>query len=280
MKNNHLYLIIVILALVFINGFIWWGIFSNQNISTLDFLDVGQGDASLLSFKNSGRVLIDAGPGNIISQALGGVLDFFNQKIDVLIITHADWDHFGGMFEVIQKNNPRVLVYNGILSEDKNFQNLLKLAKEKKIVIIKFLAGDKIKIGDNYLETIYPLTLKSDLSDNRQSLVFNANINKKKILFLGDAEVKDLISLPDLKADILKVSHHGSLTGASQDLIKKISPQIALIGVGKNNRYGHPKADILSWLKYYGAKILRTDLLGNIHLNLSPAVGRREVIEI
>ncbi len=267
-KSDKYKIFFCLLILAIANIFIWKNIIFVETKSYLNFLDVGQGDASFIYLKNSGNILIDAGIDARILGTIGESQGFFDKNIDVLVVSHQDLDHFGGFLEIIKKYNVRTLAYNGEKISNNNFLKLLDEANKRGVKIISISAGDKIISGENFFEVLSPTRDKnfSDLSDNNSSIVLLGKIVNKKVLFTGDASSNILSGINNLgKIDILKVSHHGANNGTSQNLLEKISPQTALIGVGENN-YGHPTPQTINLLKYIGADILRTDLLGNIKI--------------
>ncbi len=267
-KSDKYKILFCLLILAIANIFIWKNIIFSETKSYLNFLDVGQGDASFINFKNSGNILIDSGIDTKILEAIGEFQGFFDKNIDILIISHQDLDHFGGFLEIIKKYNVQVLAYNGEKISNNNFIKLLDEAKKRGVKIVSISAGDRIISGENVLEVLSPIGEKnfSNLSDNNSSIVLLGKIENKKVLFTGDASSNILSGIDNLgKIDILKVSHHGANNGTSQNFLEKILPQMALIGVGENN-YGHPAPQTINLLKYIGADILRTDLLGNIKI--------------
>lgn len=252
-----------------LNVVVWFFILSESNLTKMDFLDVGQGDATLMNFHNSGKIMIDAGPNRSVLDGLGNNLSFFEKKIDVLILSHANLDHYGGFFEIIEKYKPRVFVYNGVNSTSETFQNLLTLIKNNGMAVMSVRAGDKIKIGNDVIGVISPLVGVnfSEKNLNNSSLVFQSVINGFKVLFLGDADTSFLKKIStDWRADILKVSHHGSKNGTDEELLNLINPAIALIGVGLNNSFNHPADIVINLLGDLGVKIFRTDENGGISI--------------
>lgn len=213
-------IIFSLLILLVLNGVVWGIIIFEPKVSKMIFLNVGQGDATLLSFVNSGNILVDAGPNSSILNELGKFLGFFNKKIDVVILSHTNLDHYGGLFDVLNKYQPRVLVYNGFSSKSETFAKLLEDFKNNDSQIVVFKAGDKIKIGLDEVDFIWPPSDSVIKDDNNGSLIFKVLIRNYKILFLGDADFKTIKKIgSDLMADILKISHHGSKTGTDSDLI-------------------------------------------------------------
>lgn len=277
-QSSKSIIIFGLLILLALNAAVWFFILSESNLTKIDFLDVGQGDASLISFRNSGKIMIDAGPDRSVLSELGNSLDFFGRKIDVLILSHANLDHYGGFFEIIERYHPRVFVYNGADSTSETFQNLMNLIKSSGVAVVALGAGDKIKIGDDVLDVISPILGESfsEKNLNNSSLVFRTTINGFRALFLGDADSSFLKKITtDWQADILKVSHHGSKNGTSSELLKLINPQIALIGVGKDNKYNHPADVVINLLNDLGVKVFRTDEDGDIGIQF----GKNLIIE-
>jgi competence protein ComEC len=247
----------------------WFFILSENNLTEINFLDVGQGDATLMNFYNSGKIMIDAGPNRSVLDELGNNLSFFEKKIDILILSHANLDHYGGFFEIIEKYQPRVFVYNGVNSTSETFQNLLTLIKNNGLAIVSMRAEDKIKIGNDVMEVISPSAEMnfSEKNLNNSSLVFKTIISGFKTLFLGDADSSFLKKITaDWQADILKVSHHGSKNGTDEALLDLINPKIALIGVGEDNKYNHPADIVINLLEDLGIEIFRTDQNGGISI--------------
>ncbi len=266
---HKLIIIFGLIILLALNTVVWFFILLENNLTEIDFLDVGQGDATLINFYNSGKIMIDAGPNRSVLDELGSNLSFFEKKIDILILSHANLDHYGGFFEIIEKYQPRVFVYNGINSTSETFQNLLTLIKNNGLAVVSVRAGDKIKIGDDVMEVISPLAGVnfSEKNLNNSSLVFKTIINGFKTLFLGDADSSFLKKIANnWQADILKVSHHGSKNGTDEALLNSINPKIALIGVGEDNKYNHPADAVINLLEDLGIKIFRTDQNGSISI--------------
>ena len=262
-------IIFSLMILLALNLIVWFFILTENKLVEMNFLDVGQGDATLLKFPNSGKFLIDAGPNRSILNQLGDSLGFFDKKIDVLILSHANLDHYGGFFEILEKYQPKVFVYNGADSNSEIFKNLITLIKNRGIIIIVLKSGDKIKIGNNNMNILSPEDniVFSEKNLNDSSLIIKLEVNGFKTLFLGDAGYSFLNKLKkDWQADVLKISHHGSKNGTNTDLLALIKPQIALIGVGLNNSYHHPADIVMDLLKDFGVKIFRTDQNGNISI--------------
>ena len=216
----------------------------NVFTSSVSFINVGQGDATLIR-KNNTTILIDTG-GSVYKDIASDVLIPFFKKnriydIDLLITTHDDFDHSGAVSSLV--NNFKVKRY-------------AKDYREFPLLI------DGITLT-NY--NVYPELWKEE---NDESLVIGFNLNNKSYLITGDApkkiESQIIKDHKKFKFDVLKVGHHGSNTSSGQDFIKMVDPDIGIISCGKNNKFGHPHKATLSTLKKYDVKIRRTDLEGTI----------------
>lgn len=230
------------------------------------FLDVGQGDASFISLENK-NILIDTGglfSSNPSEEIITMLKSFGINKLDFLIISHGDFDHMGDSIYFV--NNFKVS--NVILNEgpyNELEKKLLKVLEKKGVKSYNLVDSINIEnVKFKFLNTkIYD-------NENDNSRVIYFNYKTYKFLFMGDASIKkekDIIlnyNLEDI--DFLKVGHHGSNTSSSKEFIDSINPRYSMISVGKNNRYGHPKASVLSILK--NSKVYRTDIDGSIIVNL------------
>ena len=226
------------------------------------YLDVGQGDSSLIIY-NDNVVMNDTGGTsnyNVSSGCIKLLKSLGYSHIDYLILTHGDFDHMGDSIYLI--NNYKVK--NVVLNND-NFNeleaNLIKELKKKKIKYYQNV--EKIPISNNII-TI--LNTKEYDNENDNSNVIYTELNNYKFMFMGDAGVdkeKDILERYNISnIDVLKVGHHGSKTSSSKSFINKINPKYSIISVGKNNRYGHPNKEVLNNLDH--SKIYRTDEDGSI----------------
>ena len=226
------------------------------------YLDVGQGDSSLIIY-NDNVVMNDTGGTsnyNVSSGCIKLLKSLGYSHIDYLILTHGDFDHMGDSIYLI--NNYKVK--NVVLNND-NFNeletNLIKELKKKKIKYYQNV--EKIPISNNII-TI--LNTEEYDNENDNSNVIYIELNNYKFMFMGDAGVdkeKDILERYNLSnIDVLKVGHHGSKTSSSKSFINKINPKYSIISVGKNNRYGHPNKEVLNNLDH--SKIYRTDEDGSI----------------
>ncbi|MCX7779003.1 MAG: MBL fold metallo-hydrolase [Patescibacteria group bacterium] len=234
------------------------------------FLDVGQGDAILIRTPEKKNILIDGGPDKNIIYKLDQYLPFYERKIDLLILTHPDPDHLNGLVEILKRYQVGQVFYNGVKDEDLTYQEFLREIEENKIKKEIIWLGRNFIFDNLYLETLFPfenLIGQKFKNDNEASLVLKLTFGQIKILLTGDAtkkvEEKLIKNNLDLKADLLKVAHHGSKDSTSLEFLEKVQPTYAVISVGKN-KYGHPSLRVLRNLEKIKTQILRTDQLGDI----------------
>lgn len=231
------------------------------------FFDVGQADSILIMNENQ-TMLIDAGnneDGELIVQNLKtlGVT-----KIDYLIGTHAHEDHIGGLDDVIKKLDIGTIYMPKVQTNTKTFEDVLDAVEQKNLKITTPNVDDSFSVGQANCTIIAVDNNAKEL--NLSSIVIKMEFDNLSYLFMGDAEVEveeKLIannSSDTLKANILKVGHHGSDTSSSENFLKAVAPEIAIISVGENNSYGHPNTEILERLNQIGSKTYRTDEEGNI----------------
>lgn len=234
-----------------------------DNTLNITYLDVGQGDSSVISYK-SNTILIDTGISEKSDNIILYLKSLGKSKINYLILTHGDLDHMGGSFDLVNNFNVENVILNcGEFNDlESKLVNLLDKKKISYYSCINELNFNNIKLS--FLNNrIYN-------DENNSSSVIYFNYNNHKFLFMGDAGVeveKNLIEKYNLSnIDFLKVGHHGSRTSTSIEFIDSINPKYSIISVGKNNRYGHPNDSVLDVLE--DSKIYRTDIDGSIKLNI------------
>lgn len=235
--------------------------------SYLIMLDVGIGDSFFL-YHNNKSILIDTGGNNyeIAKNITIPVLKGYGiRKIDLLILTHGDYDHMGEAINLVKNYKVDKVVLNcGEFNELES--ELINVLNKNNIRYYSCI--DELNIG---ADKLYFLNTKNYKNENDNSIVIYTEISNYKFLFMGDAGIKrekDILDKYNLYSiDFLKVGHHGSNTSSSKDFINVTKPKYSLISVGKNNRYGHPKDEVLKTLM--NSKIYRIDLDGSIEIKLN-----------
>lgn len=276
-KNNKMKYILMIILLTWLYNLI----LNFDSNSYVYYLDVGQGDSSLIisSYRND-VILIDTGGKIIMEQkewtkskkefhlidnTITFIKSFGIDHIDKLVLSHGDYDHMGEAINLVDNFRVENVIFNcGEYNDlEKKLIDILDRKQIKYYSCIKELNVDKYKL--EFLNT----GTYDDENDNSNVIYFN--YNNYKFLFMGDASVereKDILKKFNLSnIDFLKVGHHGSNTSSSEEFINQINPKYSLISVGKNNRYGHPKESVLDILK--DSKVYRTDKDGSIEIKLN-----------
>lgn len=217
------------------------------------FIDVGQGDCTLIITPKGKKILIDGGEGkNEI--LLPYLLDRGINKIDYIIISHFDSDHCNGLIEVMEKIKVGKVIISKQPGESEEYRNILEIIKRKNIEAYVVKAQDRITIEkDLYINILNPAG-KLEFNDlNNNAMVAKLIYKNFSMLFTGDIEkAEENIAQKyknNLKSTILKVAHHGSKTSTNEEFLKYVEPQIALIGVGENNKFGHPNQQTIEKLK-------------------------------
>lgn len=251
------------------------------------FLDVGQGDAILISQGNT-QVLIDGGPsGTKLLEKLGERIPFWDREIEAVIATHPDADHISGLVDVLKNYTVDELIESGVKSESQVFAALEQAAQDKHVAQELGRRGMVIKLSDDaQMEILSPTDdliggLKKD-DTNSASVVARLTYGDNSFLFTGDlpTTVEGQLIQTDLplRSEVLKVSHHGSKYATSKEFLDRVAPEQAVVSVGKDNRYGHPAAETLSRLTAKNVPILRTDQLGDVVYDC-PDAGRECVLQ-
>ncbi len=262
----------------------------------IDFLDVGQGDAALVTFPNGETLLVDGG-GKLnyrnLKNEIGEEDEFFEpdtqtigesvvseflweqgySEINYILASHADADHFQGLKDAAKNFRVRAAFLGRTAQNDKDFAEFLKMLRKRKIQHVILSRGDEFTIGGVKIEVLFPEKDDSPqaVSDNNNSLVLRLTYGAKSFLLTGDIEKEtenELLQTPGfLKADVVKVAHHGSRTSSTEDFVRATQAKIAVISVGRASPFGHPHAEVVERWKGIGAKIFRTGNQGTISIS-------------
>ncbi len=246
---------------------------SRSKFLEVNFFDVGQGDAIFIETSDSRQILIDGGPGSAVLEKLGKAMPFWDRTIDLVILSHPEADHLSGLLEVLKRYKVENILWTGIVRDTAEYEEWQRLIKEEGAKIVIAGPGQKIRAANAVINIIYPfdnIEGKSFQNSNDTSVVAKLVFGDNSFLFTGDvyqsAEKKILERGSDIDSDVLKIGHHSSKTSNSEEFIAKVSPEIAVISVGKDNSYGHPHNEVLETLAKYGINVLRTDLDGDIKI--------------
>lgn len=252
--------------------------FSNKDLR-IYFIDVGQGDASLIITPNNKTILIDGGGSLDKNYDVGKntlvpyLLDRGVCTIDYLIVSHFDNDHCGGLMYLLKTLRVKNVFISKQAKLNEEYKNFMEIVKQKHISIKIVKQGDVISIEDDLKIYILHPSLELCFDDlNNNSIVAKLVYKDFSMLFTGDIEKEAESKIVEkygkslLKSTVIKVAHHGSKTSSTQEFIDLVNPKIALIGVGKGNNFGHPNEEVLERLNNLKVKVFRTDECGEIEI--------------
>jgi competence protein ComEC len=217
------------------------------------FLDIGQGDAILIETPENTSILVDAGSDGHVVQQLGEVLPWWQRKIDYMLITHPDHDHYGGFQSVLQKYTVGEVLWTGDEDPSRAFQSLVQDIRKRSIPMRKVIPGDVLHWPSGVtLRILWPPDSYQSKDKNNRSLTALLSYGDEDYLLTGDLpqaeESQMMVMYPSVTAEVLKVGHHGSRTSSGTDFLVKLHPRYCIISAGKANSYGHPHAEVLTRL--------------------------------
>lgn len=230
------------------------------------FIDVGQADCALLEY-NGQFVLIDGG----YPESGPAVVEYLQEQgveeLALVVATHLHGDHLGGLPTVLSVFPTQRIWCSSRTYYSNTYDQFCYYADQQDVIIENPMIGEKLLLGDVQLQLLGPIS-KDYVDLNNTSLVIMATYENNKFLFTGDMRweaEKELVEAgTDLKADVLKVGHHGSYTSSSYLFLREVMPEFAVISCGRNNEYGHPHTEPMSRLRDAGITIYRTDQMGTI----------------
>mgnify|MGYP003953086663 FL=1 len=256
-----------------INIFVWnYQPSQSSGFLNVSFLDVGQGDSIFIEAPNGKQLLIDGGRNGSVVSELASQMSFQDRQIDVVLATHPDSDHIGGLPEVFSRFDILNFVDTGTKGETNTYRTLMDLVLSENSNYVKAKRGLVIVLDKKngvYFQVLAPdenITFK-DINDT--SIVGRLVFGESSFLLTGDASkaVENILVYSDgeiLDSDILKSGHHGSKTSSSLLFLEEVSPDVSIISAGYNNSYGHPHINVLENIKAVDSEILETSKDGTI----------------
>jgi competence protein ComEC len=262
MKNYKKYLPYIALGgLLIVTCIVFYFLyFKNQhtNLLKVAFLDIGQGDSIYIEAPNGKQMLIDGGPNSVVLSRLSKVMPFADRSIDIVLATHDDSDHIGGLPSVLSNYKVGYVVENGATSNTSTYKDLeSKITKGgvKKLIArrgMKFVLDQEKNI---YFQVLFPDRDVQEMDSNDGSIVGKLVYGNESFMLTGDATkytellIKHNEDPTTLHSQVLKLGHHGSHTSSSELWLEVVAPDVAVISAGLHNRYGHPHQDVLDRLK-------------------------------
>ena len=261
-KSIKLYLL---LGLFILNIFIWSIIFGSEGGKlTVAFLDVGQGDAVYIEAPNGNQVLIDAGSSKAVLRQLGKVMPFYDRSIDVVIATHPDKDHIGGLPDVLARYDVDFILDSGRAGASATYKELYTLVDALGVQSIQAKRGMVVMLDDDvHLNILFPDRDVPELESNTASVIAQLVYGETEFMLTGDSPkaIESYLVMLDggnLESDVLKVGHHGSKTSSAEVFIGYVQPKYSVISADRNNKYGHPHNEVINTLEQFGSVILST----------------------
>ena len=271
---------------VLVIGIIWYWPDADVHLVVCD---VGQGDGIVI-WRGSAQVVVDGGPNEKIVDCLSKYVPFWDRRIEMIMMTNGDADHMTGLISLIKRYKIDQIVANNLVSDTGRFGELRKEIVEEKMAVHAPQQGEVIKLGGMEFKVLWPaerlgseLVWSKEADDrvlgvnsyskteaNEQSVVLKLIYGGFSVLLTGDigSETEQVLVNfgSNLRSNVLKVGHHGSKYSSSEEFLRAVKPALAVISVGKKNRYGHPTQEALERLQVVGARILRTDESGDIEI--------------
>lgn len=260
-----------VFVLIFFTCFCWLIIFqipdSNFHLITCD---VGQGDSTLAIYKNY-QILTDGGPPNgKVEKCLSNHLPFWDRQIEVVVNTHPQLDHYGGLIKVFENYQVDNFVASDTPVSTKEYEVLLKAVGGNGSKVTNTLSGTNIRYSLILYDIFWPIKGLNPSDTNDISIQSVIKFGEFEAILTGDIgdtyKDKILEKLPNHSYEYIKVPHHGSRNSLLQEYLRKFMPKTAVISSGKGNSYGHPHKEILDLLNNNGVKILRTDEIGDVEI--------------
>lgn len=267
------FLIVILFVLLVIVLFFSFQNTRNSNYLKVIFLDVGQGDAIYVEAPNGRQMLIDGGKDQTILPRLAQVMPLGDRSIDEVIVTNPDQDHIGGLVEVLGEYKVGQVVEPGTKKDSYTYGKLEKEIIENNIDKKIAERGMKIILDEEkniYFEILFPDRDVSSWEANDGSVVGKLVYGNRSFMMMGDATkyTENIIRWnekgEDLDIDVLKLGHHGSDTSSTEFWLGLTSPEVAIISAGRDNKYGHPKQEVLDNLKKLNIPYFETSKEGNI----------------
>lgn len=237
---------------------------------TVAFLDVGQGDAIFIESPTGTQVLIDGGKGSRVLTQLPRVMSFFDRSLDMIIGTHPDADHIGGLVGVLERYDISYVVQSSVLGDTSIWEELQKMANEEGAERVEAQRGQIFDIGGGaYIEVLFPDRPIPNAETNLASIVARLVYGETAFLLTGDSpqSIEEYLVYLDrerLESNVLKIGHHGSKTSSSPLYVGYVSPESTVLSYGCGNSYGHPNTEVLETINNFNLEIRDTCKEGSV----------------
>lgn len=261
----------------------------------VDFIDIGQGDCTLVRLPDGKTMLVDGG-GSINDRFDPGrrtvapfLWDQGIRRLDFVVLSHNHPDHIGGLRYILRRFTVGEVWESGMAEANDVYREIRSITRERDIPVRQLRRGDSMAVGAARIDILHPVagfaagSSRGEFSDeNSSSLVIKITTPKMSLLLPGDVEeeAESVMSGLDLRADVIKAPHHGGRTSSSRLFLNAVYPAVAVISVGRHNSFGHPMPEALAGYRAVGARIYRTDRVGAVHIQPTPGTSGRTVLII
>jgi competence protein ComEC len=273
-KTRTLIALLWLFALIYWNVYVWSALLgTSQQLLTVAFLDVGQGDSIFIQAPNGHQMLIDGGRDEHILAALQQMMPRGDTDIDVVLATHPDADHIGGLPAVLERYEVTEIIDNGKGGKDtKVFDEFNTDITLEQARYVHAMHGMRVILDREdgvYFDVLYPTASSTSPDTNDMSIVGRLVYGQHEFMLTGDSPTAVESKLVEwcsvcLRSDVLKAGHHGSRTSTGQDFLDAVDPQYVVISAGKDNSYGHPHKEVIDRLLQKGVSIQKTTELGSV----------------
>jgi len=244
---------------------------------TVAFLDVGQGDATFIESPNGTQVLVDGGRGDAaVLRELPKFMSPFDRSIDVVIATHPDSDHIGGLIDVLARYEVKTIIMTNNVNDTPAYDAFMQAVREEGVPIVYAMRGQIFDLGtgamgSTTLTILFPDRDVTHLESNTASIVAQLSYGAADVLLTADSpdEIETYLVDSDgaaLTSEVLKVGHHGSRTSTDPQFLAMVQPAFGIISAGKDNDYGHPHKEVMDTLRQYGVETKNTADVGSIFM--------------
>ena len=238
---------------------------------SVTFLDIGQGDATLIETPDGVKLLIDGGPDGTVLRRLATELPWFDHTLDIILGTHPDKDHIGGLVDVLKRFTVGQIITTENTGETMVASSFRKGLVQEGAIVTMARAGQVYQLGASTTLTIFsPASNPAMLESNTASIVAKLSYGDIDFMLTGDAPIsieEYLVKTygPALQSEVLKLGHHGSKTSSSESFLDTVKPAYAVVSAGKGNSYGHPHQAVVEAVNARGINLVSTIDSGSIH---------------
>lgn len=268
MRTRNCLIILVIIIGIILSPHTMVHADEQPNMS-VHFINVGQGDSILIQTPSNKTILIDGGPPEAGKKVVAYLKKKKINKIDLLIATHPDIDHIGGLTHVMKSVEVAKILDSGKLYSTKTYAHYMKEIDKQKIPLEVAKENELIKL-DKRMKIRVLNSYSGKKNNNQSSIALKVSFKEIDFLFMADVEreqEKKLLSKYNLEADIVKVAHHGSKTSSSLAFFQEVKPKVAILTYSKTNNYGHPVNRVIKNLNKVNAQIYSTAVFGDVVIN-------------